>query len=444
MTGPDRKNFSLARLAVERPVTTSMFFVSLVVMGCISLYNLPLAFLPQVDIPFIWIEMPYRGANPAQIERTIVKPLEETLSTMPGIKKLSSLCHADGAWILIRFGWGESLEAVRMETDAKIAAVKDTLPADLMRIFVYSFSTDDIPIVWGRLSAPGRDLSESYDLIEKRIKNRLERVSGVARVQVYGVNPKEIRIHLKLDEIQSHNIDVGRLIESLNSASAGKSLGDINDGGQRYSLRAEPLFDSVETIKGYKVGRKDLDLSDIAGLTYREPPLDAGRHLNRDFAIALEVYKESTANTVQIANEVKRVINEDISQDPLLRGIELFVWQDQAEEITNGLRGLGKAGLWGGLFAMCVLFAFFRRFLATFIVSSAIPISIIAACICLYFLGKNLNVLSMMGLMLGVGMLVDNSIVVFESIYRRHSKGAKAKNAAIGGAGEVETASTLR
>jgi HAE1 family hydrophobic/amphiphilic exporter-1 len=181
-------------------------------------------------------------------------------------------------------------------------------------------------------------------------------------------------------------------------------------------------------------------MRDVADITYEEPKIDFGRHLNRKFAVALMVYKEPTANTVDVATAVTRLIQHDLAEDPLLKGITLFVFQDQADEILKGIRGLTEAGVIGGLLAVAVLYLFLRRIDTTFIVSLAIPISIVASCTVLYFLGKNLNVLSMMGLMLGTGLLVDDAIVVLESIFRYHEKIGDAKRAAILGTGAVAMA----
>ncbi|MBD3857831.1 MAG: efflux RND transporter permease subunit [Acidobacteria bacterium] len=184
----------------------------------------------------------------------------------------------------------------------------------------------------------------------------------------------------------------------------------------------------------------------MAEITYEEPPLTFGRHLDGKYAVALDIYKESTANTVEVVHEVTRVVEEDINNDPLLKGIQLWVWQDQGEEITSGIDGLKKAGLTGALLATLSLYFFLRRTDSTVIVAMSIPFSIIATCGVMYFMGSTLNILSMMGLMLAVGMLVDNAIVVLESVDRRMREEGDRRKAALEGAGQVlmaVTASTI-
>jgi HAE1 family hydrophobic/amphiphilic exporter-1 len=327
-----------------------------------------------------------------------------------------------------------------MQVSEKVDLVKADLPPDIGEVVIFSFNTSDIPVVEARISAAGVDLSESYELIEARILNRIRRVPGVARVTLDGVAPKEIEIELVLDQVRQHNVDVGALIERLRGASSNMVLGQVRDGGLRFSARALGRFGSLEEIGSLAIDNRGLRLSDIAQISYEEPPYRWGRHLDLDFAIALSVFKESTANTVDVVSDVMQVIQTDINNDPLLQGVQLFVWDDQGEEIEGGLRGLLMAGTIGALLAVFSLYFFLRRIDSTLIVSLSIPFSVLAACGVLFFAGKSLNVLSMMGLMLAVGMLVDNAVVVLESIDRTHRRQPDRKRSALEGAGQVSVA----
>ena len=423
----------LPTLAVRRPITTVMLLVSVVVLGGIAVSRLPLAYLPKVDFPSIQVEIPYPNSNPTQIEKEIAKPVEEVLSTLSGVKKLRSESSADSARVSMEFNWGQDLDIVRMQISEKMEQVKPSLPPGIGEIMIYSFNTNDIPVIEGRISAKGVNLSENFELLEARVLNPIRRVPGVARVDLNGVAPREISIELILDKIKEHNVDVGVLIRRLRGASSDLVLGRVDAAGLRYTARALGAFDSVEAIRNFPVDERGLVLSDIAEIVYDEPPVRYGRHLDREYAVALEIFKESTANTVDVVHGVMRVIEQDINRDPLLRGVELFVWEDQAEQITNGIDGLTKAGAIGALLAVFSLYFFLRRLDSTIIVSLSIPFSVIAACGVMYFMGKTLNLLSMMGLMLGVGMLVDNAIVVLESIDRRHRDEKDPRKAALEG-----------
>jgi HAE1 family hydrophobic/amphiphilic exporter-1 len=437
---------NLPRLAVSRPVTTIMLLVSILVIGGIATSRMKLAFLPEVDAPFIGVQIPYPNSNPWQIEKEITKPVEEALSTLSGIKKLNSSSNADSAEVFMEFKWGQDLDIIRMQVSEKMDQIKPSLPEGIGQILIFAFNTNDIPVIEARLAAEGVDLSTNYDLLEARIKNRLRRVPGVARVELDGVAPREINIDLILDKVKAHNVDVGALMRQLQGASTNMVVGQVNEGGLRYTVRALGAFDSVEAFRNLPINNQGLRLSDIADIRYEEPPMDFGRHLDGKYAVAVNVFKESTANTVDVVDAAMKVINEDIAADPLLQGIKLFTWDDQAQMITNSVDGLTHSGVIGGLLAVGILYFFLRRLASTSIVALSIPFSIIAAIGVMYFMGKTLNILSMMGLMLGVGMLVDNAIVVLESVDRHQRKERDPKKAALGGASAVAmavTASTL-
>jgi HAE1 family hydrophobic/amphiphilic exporter-1 len=423
----------LPELAVRRPITTVMLLVSVIVIGGIAVSRLPLAYLPEVDVPFIQVEVPYPNSNPTQIEKEIAKPVEEVLATLSGVKKLRSESTADSASITLEFDWGQNLDIVRMQVSEKIEQVKPSLPPGIGEVLIYSFNTNDIPVVQGRVSARGVNLSENYELLEARVLNPIRRVPGVARVDMDGVAASEISIELILDKILEHGYEVDDLIRQLQGASADMVLGQVDAAGLRYTARVVNALDSLEAIGEFRINDRGLKLADVAEIYYEEPPIRYGRHLDREYAIAIEVYKESTANTVDVVNGVTAVIENDIDKDPLLEGVELFIWENQAEQITNGVNGLKRAGAIGALLAVFSLYFFLRRLDSTVIVSLSIPFSVIAACGAMYFMGKTLNLLSMMGLMLGVGMLVDNAIVVLEAIDRRHRDESDIKKAALDG-----------
>jgi len=366
---------------------------------------------------------PYPNSHPGQIEKEITKPVEEILSTLSGVKKLNSTTTADGADFFMEFTWGQEIDLIRMQVSEKMDQVEPTLPPDIGPILIFSFNTNDIPVVQGRIAAEGVDLSQNYELLEARILNPLRRVNGV--------------------------VDVGGLAQLLQSVSSNLVLGRAESGGLRYTVRSLGAFESIESLADLVIDERGLRLGEVAEITYEEPPLDFGRHLDGKYAVALDVYKESTANTVEVVHEVTRVVEEEINNDPLLKGIQLWVWEDQGDAITSGIDGLKKAGLTGALLATLSLYFFLRRTDSTVIVAMSIPFSIIATCGVMYFMGSTLNILnilSMMGLMLAVGMLVDNAIVVLESVDRRMREQGDRQKAALEGAGQVlmaVTASTV-
>ncbi len=430
----------LVRLAVQRPITTLMLLVSILSIGVLGMARLPLAFLPEVDVPFIVVSIPRPNSSPEQIREEVTEPVEEALATLSGVDSLRSESSADSAVFFLEFGWGQELDIVRMQVSEQLDLVRPTLPPDAQNVIVSSFNTADIPVVEARLSAQGQDLSASYPLLEANVLDPIRRIPGVARVDLDGVEPRQVYVDLVHDRITEHGIEVSDLVRRLQSASVEMVLGQVDQAQSRYSVRGLGSFDSLEELGAISVGVGGLRLEDIAELSYQEPPIGYGRHLGREQAIGLSVYKESTANTVEVVDAVMATIEQDIDADPRLQGIELFVWENQADEIRAGVEGLRRAGLIGSLMAIVCLYAFLRRMSSTLIVALSIPFSVIATCGVLFFLGKSLNLLSMMGLMLGVGMLVDNAIVMLEAIERRQLDEPDPRKATLQGARSVTVA----
>lgn len=437
---------SLSRIAIHRPITTLVFLASIMVVGFIAATRMKLAYFPNVDFPQIMVQVPYPNSSPSQIEKNIIKPIEETLSTISGIKNMNSTATADGAEISLEFDWGKKLDIVRTEVSEKIELVRKDLPPDVEMINIMNFTSSDIPVVQARISAPGVDLAANYDLLEKHVKAPIQRIPGVAKVDLNGVEPKAIYVDLILDKLREHNIDVGTLFERLQKNNSNVSIGKIRNEDYVITVRSLGSFPNFQAIKDMPINDQGLRLQDIAEVSYEEPAIEFGRHLNHSYAVAIEVFKEPTANTVEVATQVTHLIKEVFPNDPYLKGVQLFVWEDQAAEIKGGLSGITSGGLWGGLFAIAILFVFLRRWDMTLVVSMAIPISILCGTAFLYYFGYTFNVMSMMGLMLAVGMLVDDAIVVLESIYKSRQEGLNKIDSAEKGTktvGLAVTASTL-
>jgi hydrophobic/amphiphilic exporter-1 (mainly G- bacteria), HAE1 family len=431
----------LHELSVKKPVLVMIGLVTLLAMGGIASFKLPIEFLPHVEFPFIGVFIPYPNSHPDYIERHIVKPVEEVFATLGNVHRIQSQTQPDGAFVGVEFEWGRDVNVLRMEVKEKLDQIRPDLPADVEHLQVFTFDTNDIPIVEGRISAVGRDLSGSYDLIERSIINPLKRVDGVGNVFIEGVEPKEIAIYLSLDKIKSHRVDVGNVFRLLQSANATASGGKLTANGIRYTIRSLGSFQSIDDIENLVVSPEGLRLKDIADVYYGEPVLTYGRRLNGEHAVAFWIQKASNANTVDVARRVHKAMDK-MNSDPALKGINVLLFFDQSAEILNGVHGLRDAGVIGGFLAVAILYFFLRRMTTTLIIAVSIPFSLICTLAFLYFSGHSLNMLTMMGLMLGVGMLVDNAIVVLESIYRHQNRGENSAHAAITGTSEVATAVT--
>jgi HAE1 family hydrophobic/amphiphilic exporter-1 len=431
---------NLTEQSLRRPVTTLMIFLCFIVIGIIASQLLPLEYFPDVDVPYIVINIPYPGSTPEEVERQITRPAEEVLATMSAINRMVSNSEENGAEIRLEFDWGVDANVRALEAKEKLDGIRHQFPADLERFYVVKFATSDMPLLTLRLSSH-RDLSHSYDMLDRNLKRRLSRLSGVSNVDLYGVEKNQIRIQLSVDRIIAHKIDIGRLVETLQRSNVLVTAGKITDAHRRFVVRPIGHFQTIEEIGDLIVGPHNIHLQDIAQITYDHPELDYGRHLDRRYAIGIDVYKEAGANTVELTEQVIREIDQ-ISRLPEMEGIRIFYMNNLGEGIVSSLNELLKAGLLGGLLAMVVLYFFLRRITTTFIVTIAVPFSILITLAFMYFLGLSLNILSMMGLMLAVGMLVDNAVVVTESIHRHQQEQAMSNKAISTGVKEVAMAIT--
>jgi len=422
-------------MSLRFPVTATMAVVAVLAVGAIAAFRLPLGFLPEVEFPGLEIQIPYPNALPAQVEEEITRPAEEALATMSRVRRIYSWSSANSANIFVQFDWGEDIGPLRVEAREKLDRIRDQLPSDVDQIQVNSFRSSDIPVLECRVSA-SRDLSRDWELLDRFVADPLRRVPGVAKVELYGVERPEVQVDLRMAALERHGVDAERLLARIDASNRSVSAGQIRREDETWPVRIVNNFANLQEVAAFPVDGRGLRLGHLADVRYREPDLDYGRHLDRSRAIGLNVIKESGANTVEVAERARAVLDA-MKDDPRLTGIQVLTFTDQAADIRNSLRGLLESGLIGAALATLVLFFFLRRITATLVVALAIPVSLLAACALMYFTGRTLNILSMMGLMLAIGMLVDNAVVVLESIYRLRQLGRGPMRAALEGAREV-------
>jgi HAE1 family hydrophobic/amphiphilic exporter-1 len=412
---------SLAELSLRRPVTAVMFFVSLVVIGLLAAFRLPLEQFPDVNVPFVFVSIPYPGSTPQEVERQITRPVEEALSTLPGIKMMNSQSQSDSSGIFLMFSdWDRDISITASEARDRIDAIRSELPDDLQRYFVQKFSPNDEPLMRIRF-ASDRDLKGSYTLIEHLIQNRIERIPGVARVDITGAPPPEVEIAIDPMRLAAHNIGLNELSSRLLAVNFSVSAGDISTDQRR--IRVQPVGEvkTIEELQNLPLNDSGLKLSDIATVRYKLQRQDFGRRLDGRAAVGVDVFREQNANLVNVAAAIDAEI-EQIKNEPELDGIKFIKVDDGAESVKSSINELIEAGVIGSLLSILVLFYFLRHWPSTLMVSLAIPLCIIITLGIMYFSGMTLNVLSMMGLLLGIGMLVDNAVVVVESIYQYREK----------------------
>jgi HAE1 family hydrophobic/amphiphilic exporter-1 len=322
----------LASFAIRRPVTITMLFFSLLIMGLGASRYLPLEKFPGIDFPELFIQVPYEGATPTEIEKMITRPVEEALATMSGIKRLRSFSNENNAQINIRFDWDANIKAKSIEAREKIDAIRHLLPDDVERVMVFKFNLSDMPVFQLRLSSD-RDISNSYDLLERNLKMPIERVKGVSRVELYGVQKKQISIRLDPDKVAALHVDLGTLTRKLREANFSMTAGQFFDLDQKITVNPSGEYKSKEEIADLVVMR-NVRLSDIAEVQYETPKAIEGRHLDKTHAIGLNIFRESGANLVEVSEAVMEEIDKAKNSN-LFNGINLFIMQDEATSVTH-------------------------------------------------------------------------------------------------------------
>ncbi len=417
-----------------------MVFVSLVVVGLIATRLVPLEFFPDISFPGAFVQVPYPNASPEEVEEEVIKPIEEALATISGVDQINSNAGENGGGVQVRFKQGNDINLKAIEIKEKIESVRNQLPDDFEYYQIFKFQDGGGNTLQLRISSD-RDLSDAYELLNRNLRQRIERIDGVGQVTLYGVEKKEIRIELINDRIQAYNIDLNQLTNTLSRANFSTSAGKITDAGLRYTVRPMGELRDVDDIANLIIGDNNLRVKDIAEVKYTEPVRTYARHLDMKYAIGLDIQKESAANTVATVDRVLKEIDE-INKLPEMQGIKIYEMNNQADGIISSLSELFKSGILGAVLSIVVLFFFLRQFSTTLVVATAVPFSLIVTLGFFYFLNISLNILSMMGLMLAVGMLVDNAVVVTENIHRHQRKGKGHFEAAILGAKEVGIAVT--
>lgn len=412
---------SPAELSLRRPVTAVMFYVSLVVIGLIAAVRLPLEQFPDVNVPFILVDFPYPGSTPEEVERTITRPAEEALATLTGISQMNSESRPDGANVFIQFSdWERNIEITASEARDRLDAIRSELPDDLQRYFVLKFSPSDEPVLRVRFAGE-RDFTGEYNLLKVHFQRRLERLPGVARVDISGAPPPEVEVALSADRLAAHGLSLNELAAKLQAVNFSVSAGQINEGRQR--LRVQPIgeLSSLQELRDLVLNDTGLKLSDVADVVARPQPADYGRRLDGRPAVGLDIFRERSGNLVDVSRAVLAELDA-IGAEPEFDGLQLTIISDQARGVTDSINELVEAGIVGSLLSLLVLYYFLRHWPSTLMVTLAIPICIVMTLGAMYFMGMTLNILSMMGLLIGVGMLVDNAVVVVESIYQKREK----------------------
>ena len=431
----------LARLSVSRPVTVVMTFLALLLLGAIAWEKIPVEMMPgRFSLNRMWVYVPYQDSTPRETEQQVVRPMEEHLATAPGLKEMETRASRGSARASLSFHRSISMdEAYNAVVDRLERAMAD-FPDDIERYWIYRWSPGDEPIIWGGIRLPD-GVDDPDELINDIVQNRLDRIEGVGNVDVWGLNSQAVYIDIDRESMMAHNVNLPEIMGNLRTDNFQMASGRIVDGGTVRYVRSLARYDDLDELRRYPIGN-NLVLSDIATVQRRYASDSRIARIEGQDGVAFGIYKESDANTVEVSRAIQATF-ADIESDPRFAGASFVTFFDQGDLIQESIDNVLDTAAWGGLFAIVVLFAFLRQWKMTLLIAACIPFTLLLTVTLTYFTGRSLNLLSLMGLMLAVGMVVDNAIVVVESIYARRQAGDDLKAGAVGGTIDIGMAITL-
>jgi HAE1 family hydrophobic/amphiphilic exporter-1 len=429
---------ALPRFSLNRRIAVLVLLASIVVVGVVASFGIPLELIPSgFSPPFLVVAVPWSDAPAQEVVDKIVLPLEEELSTVRGLERLNSFATTGFGRCFLSFKAGTDMDVAYREVRDRVERARIQLPSDADRVFIRKEDESAIPVyVIGLAINP--EVTDPYDLVENEVMMPLQRIDGVASVTVNGSEEKEIFIELDRARSEASGLNLYQLAMDLQSDNFTLASGDVRWGGDKLLLRSVARYRDLDDLRNRLIS-PTVRLRDIATVTYRQPEQRYRVRANSRPAVAILVLKEGQANTLEVARAIRREL-ERMQENPRLQEIEMVPLFDQGRVIRESLDTLLNSGKIGGLFAIVVLFSFLRRLRLTLIIALSIPLSLLIALTVMFFAGESLNILSLLGLMISVGLLVDNSVVVAENIHRLHVKGLKRAQAAVLGAGEIALA----
>jgi HAE1 family hydrophobic/amphiphilic exporter-1 len=437
----------IPEFSVNRKVTTAMLAMILVVLGSLAFTRLGLDLFPDLEFPTVSVITIYSGASSEDIENTVTRPLEQVINSVSRVKKVNSITSEGYSVIMVEFEWGTNLDFAAQDIRDQIGLYESYLPEDVSDPLVVKFSFAMWPVLFGGITAD-RPTVELKEMIEDEVAPRLERIDGVASVQVFSTEVREILVDINRGALESRNLSLDQVLVALRLENLNLPAGHVIERHADILVRTIGEFESIEDIRNTAVGAtqggQPIYLSDIADVSDGLKETRYISRIQREKGVIYMVSKRSGANTVITVEAVKKELAR--IQETLPPDVQFFPFMDQSDMIKQVIRRTGNNALVGGILAIFFIFIFLRNWRPTLTIGLAIPLSIITTFIALYAAGYTLNLLTMGGLALGIGMLVDNAVVVIENIFRHIEEGVEKNEAAKKGASEVGmaiTASTL-
>jgi HAE1 family hydrophobic/amphiphilic exporter-1 len=427
----------ITETAVERPIATTMLFLIIIVLGVISFRYLPVDLLPPVEYPQLTIATDYPNVGPEEIEKIITQRIENTIAGVPGVERVRSSSEEGQSRVTLEFGQGTDIDVAANDIRAALDRIRDELPPETEPPRIWKFDPNNFPIVIVGANSE-MNLQELTQVLEREVTKRFEQIAGVGSIDVWGGVYKEIHIDLKRDRLIASGLSSAQVQQAIASENVNLPGGNVNAGIQELYVRTLGEYESIDQIANTivtVVDGKPIRVKDVAEVRWGYEDLGRLVEIDGKPMVRFGIRKQTGANTVAVADQIRDEIEQvNTERDDM----NLFVTIDQSEFIQNSINNVQRSAMWGALLALVVLYLFLRNGSSTFIISLAIPISIIATFALLYFNGLTLNQMSFGGLALGVGLIVDNAIVVLENIVRlREERGKNLKASALIGTKEV-------
>jgi HAE1 family hydrophobic/amphiphilic exporter-1 len=430
----------IARLSVARPVFTAMVTLIVVVLGAVSLGRLQIDLLPDVELPTVTVRTEYQGASPEVMEQRVTSILEEIVATVPGVEDLESTSSEGNSSVKVTFGWGTPIDTAAIDVSSKIEDEIDELPDDIVRPRVSKFDVASFPVVVLGISSP-LDPVELTTFVDEQVRHRFAQIPGVAQVDPWGGYEREVRVALDPARLRAHHIPLDRVLQAIEDANVDLPAGEIEQGQTSVTLRAPAQFADLDQIRETVVAMRNgapVKVRQLGEVRDTYTKLQRIARIDGERGLRMGIRKQSDANTVEVAQAIMAVIDEVNADFPQIHVVPVI---NQGNFIERSIANVAQSVLYGGGLAILVLLFFLRNLRSTAVIAVAIPISLVATFAMVYFGGLTLNLMTLGGLALGVGMMVDNSIVVLENIFRRRDElGEDIVQAAVAGTAEVGSA----
>jgi HAE1 family hydrophobic/amphiphilic exporter-1 len=438
---------SFAKTAVSRPTTIFIIFALLIGLGFFALANLPIDLFPEINPPFLVVSTTYTGAGPEEVERSVTRILEAALSSASGLEEITSTSSKGSSLVIMEFTYGTDLADASNSVRDALERIRNYLPVGADTPMIFKFDPSMMPIMGLNLTG-NRTPEELRQIAEDTIIPRIEQTPGVATATVNGGRERIIRVEIPQSRLEAYGLTVTQLQQMLASQNMQVAAGTITEGDLSYLLTTMGEYTSLDQIRNtvisYKGGGlvngqaenpRSVYLRDIANVIDGFKDETSIVYVNGQSAVMMMVQKQSGKNSVQTARELRGRLDQiakEIPQD--IKILEVF---NSTDQIENSLSEVTSTAVSGALLAVLILFIFLRSIKPTLIIGISIPVSLIVTIMTMYFAKLTLNLMTMAGLVLGIGMLVDNSIVILENIYHYREKGAKLTTAAVLGTSEM-------